>query len=100
MANKLNGILQWNCRGLRDKRNEIDKLIAEYKPIVLCLQETLLSKEIEKRQIDGRDLPSFVNIRHYKSYFKCINSGRNGIAIYVRNDIFHSKSISKLICKL
>ena len=57
MANTLNGILQWNCRGLRDKREMIEELIAEFKPIVICLQETLLSKEIEKRQKDGRDLP-------------------------------------------
>ena len=89
MANKT-VILQWNCRGLRDKREDLELLINTYKPIVICLQETLLSSQIEKYQKEGKTLPSFVNFTNYHSYFKCIESGRNGIAIYVRNGTFHS----------
>ena len=84
-------ILQWNCRGLRANRAELDQLIVEHKfPAVLCLQETMLDARIENNQDDINKLPSFVKIRNYKGYFKCIPSGRNGIAIYVHNIIFHS----------
>ena len=95
MANN-NVILQWNCRGLSANRTELDKLIAEYKfPAVICLQETLLDQKIERDQDNLNLLPSFVKIRNYKGYFKCIPSGRNGIAIYVHNRIFHSPIILK-----
>ena len=84
-------ILQWNCRGLSANRPELEKLIAEYNyPAVLCLQETLLDPKIERDQDNVNQLPSFVKIRNYKGYFKCIPTGRNGIAIYVHNRIFHT----------
>ena len=89
MANP-NVILQWNCRGLKDKREELELLIAQYKPAVICLQETLLNPDIEKLQQGNKTLPSFVNFKGYKSYFKCIESGRNGVAIYVKNSIIHT----------
>ena len=95
MANN-NVVLQWNCRGLSANRTELDKLIAEYKyPAVICLQETLLDPKIERDQNNLGLLPSFVKIRNYKGYFKCIPSGRNGIAIYVNNRIFHTPTILK-----
>ena len=83
-------ILQWNCRGLKDKREELELLIAHYSPAVICLQETLLNPEIEKCQEAKKPLPSFVQFKGYKSYFKCIESGRNGVAIYVKNSVFHT----------
>ena len=89
MANR-NVILQWNCRGLKDKRHELDLLIAEYSPAVICLQETLLSSNVEKCQKDNKPLPSFTQIRGYKSYFRCIETGKNGVAIYVKNTVIHS----------
>ena len=89
MANK-NVILQWNCVGLKDKRIELENLIAEYSPPVICLQETLLHSDIERYQKDTDKLPSFVNFKGYKGYFKCITTGRNGIAIYVKNSVLHS----------
>ena len=45
-----NVILQWNCRGLKSKRNDIDILIAKYSPAVICLQETLLPSNVEYRR--------------------------------------------------
>ena len=86
MANN-NVILQWNCCGLLDKRVDIELLIANYSPAVLCLQETLLPKEIERKK--ENELDSKYKFRGYKAYFKCINSGRNGVAIYVKNNILH-----------
>ena len=75
MANN-NVILQWNCAGLNSKRIELENLIAVHSPAVICLQETLINNK------DG--LPPCTNIQHYKGYFKCIPTGRNGIAIYVK----------------
>ena len=51
MANPI-VILQWNCDGLKAKRLELDTLIAEYSPRVICLQETMLDPSIERSQND------------------------------------------------
>ena len=89
MAND-NVILQWNINGLKSNRIELEILIAQYKPAVICIQETMLDPKIENRQNDPNSLLSFVQFRNYIGYFKCIPSGRNGIAIYVKNKIHHS----------
>ena len=88
MANP-NVILQWNCDGLQGKRNEIELLISKHSPAIICLQETKLNPEIEILQNENKPLPSYVNFKGYKGYFKCIDSGCNGIATYIRNGIFH-----------
>ena len=89
MANR-NVILQWNCRGLSDKRLDLDLLISSYTPAIICLQETQLSSNVEKSWKDGSPLPSVTVFRGYTPYFKCIDSGKNGVAIYVRNNVIHS----------
>ena len=38
-------IIQWNCRGLKTKLDEISLLLIIYKPSVFCLQETFLKPE-------------------------------------------------------
>ena len=35
-------LLQWNCRGLKANRSDLDLLIAQYRPAIICLQETLV----------------------------------------------------------
>ena len=89
MANP-NVILQWNCDGLRAKRLELEILISKYSPAVICVQETLLDPIVDNSKNDPHILPSFANFKGYKGYFKCIPSGRNGIATYVKNKIHHS----------
>ena len=89
MANS-NVILHWNCRGLKGNRIELEILMAEYKPAVICLQETLLDQSIEIDQNNTDSLPNYVQFKGYKGYFKCLPSGRNGIAIYVKNNILHT----------
>ena len=89
MANR-NVILQWNCRGLSDKRLDLDLLISSYTPAIICLQETQLSSNVEKSWKDGSPLPGVTVFRGYTPYFKCIDSGKNGVAIYVRNNVIHS----------
>ena len=89
MANP-NVILQWNCNGLKGNRIELEILIAEYSPAVICLQETMLNPDVERTQKDVNSLPSYVKFKGYTGYFKCISSGHNGIAIYVKNGIIHT----------
>ena len=38
-----NYIIQWNCRGLRSNREDIELLISKYSPAAICLQETMLT---------------------------------------------------------
>ena len=88
MANP-NVILQWNINGLRGNRIELNKLIEDYSPAIICLQETKLPLEFET--CDKENPPPSVHIGGYVPYFRCIPSGQNGVAIYVRNNIFHSE---------
>ena len=85
MAPNKKVILQWNCQGLKSKRGELDYLISKHHPAVVCLQETMLSPKIEELQRNNQPLPSYLNIKGYTPYFKCRETGRNGVAIYVRN---------------
>ena len=38
-------IIQWNCRGLKPKFDEISLLLSQQKPSVFCLQETFLKPD-------------------------------------------------------
>ena len=44
------GVLQWNCQGVRGKKDELLELINNYKPDLVALQETKLWK-IKKFEI-------------------------------------------------
>ena len=39
-----NTIIQWNCRGLRANYDELQPLLNDYDPAVVCLQETYLKE--------------------------------------------------------
>ena len=71
-------ILQWNCRGLRAHREEIELLIVKYSPAVICLQETKLKPDIT---------PTF---KYYTEYYKSNSNGEGGVCILVKNSILHS----------
>ena len=85
-----NVILQWNINGLKCNRHELDILIAQYTPVVIRLQEVRLPFEMEGFLRDNKPLPHYVNIKGYTPYIKCIPSGHNGVAIYVKNSVIHS----------
>lgn len=36
-------LIQWNCNGARARYNEINQLIFEYNPDIICLSETFLN---------------------------------------------------------
>ena len=89
MANP-NVVLQWNCDGLRGRRSELDLMIAKYSPAVICLQEVKLPLDYERLIKDKKPLPYSVVFNGYTPYFKCVETGANGVAIYVKNTIFHT----------
>ena len=72
-------ILQWNCRGFKSNLNEVQILIEEYNPVVICLQETLVTQNDKFK------------IKHYNSYFKRAavtnDKAHGGIGLIVKNDI-------------
>ena len=78
-----NSFIQWNCRGFRNKLEEIQLFIKNYNPIAICLQETLLK--------DNENL-SIKNYTTY-NYTPPIANGKvsGGVCILVRNDIPHSE---------
>ena len=88
MANR-NVILQWNIDGLKGRRHELDILISEYSPAIICLQESKLPFDFEK--CDKDKLPYYVKIKGYVPYFRCKPTGHNGVAIYVKDKIIHSQ---------
>ena len=53
-----NYIIQWNCRGLRSNKEDIEWLISKYAPAAICLQETMLKPE---------HTPTF---KHYSACYK------------------------------
>ena len=59
-----NTIIQWNCRGLRANYDELQLLLNDYDPAVVCLQETYL-KEPNNFTDDvndkGRIIENFIN---------------------------------------
>ena len=74
-----NYIIQWNCKGLRSNREDIELLISKYSPAAICLQETL--------QKPGQ-IQSF---KHYSAYYKSGIHGHGGVCILVKNNFIHSQ---------
>ena len=78
-----NGIIQWNCRGLRNKIDDIQILIKEHNPIALCIQETLL------KQDESLSIKNYTNYNLTPPIINCKVSG--GVCVLVRNDIPHTE---------
>ena len=77
-----NSFIQWNCRGFRNKLEEIQLFIKNHNPIAICLQETLL-KDNESLSIKN----------HHLQLHSTIDNGKvsGGVCILVRNDIPNSE---------
>ena len=74
-----NYIIQWNCRGLRSNREDIELLISKYSPAAMCLQETMLKRD----QIQ--------TFKHYSAYYKNNINGHGGVCVLVKNNFIHSQ---------
>jgi len=79
-------IVQWNCRGLRANFDELQLLIQQYNPAVICLQETFTDGS--ETFTDGS-----VNLRQF-AYFSAPpkkGSIRGDVGIYVKLQVPHSQ---------
>ena len=73
-----NYIIQWNCRGLRSNREDIELLISEYSAAI-CSQETLLTPHQTQ------------TFKHYSAYYKSGIHGHGGVCILVKDKFIHSQ---------
>ena len=75
--------IQWNCRGIKNKMDEIKLLLQSYNPIACCLQETFIRDE------------DVINFSQYTSFHQSsqVNNGKacGGVSILIRNDIPHDE---------
>ena len=53
-------IIQWNCRGLKPKFDEISLLLSQQKPSVFCLQETFLKPD-DKISLKGFNIYNYIH---------------------------------------
>ena len=74
-----NYIIQWNCRGLRSNREDIELLISKYSPAAICLQETLLTPHQTHTS------------KHYSAFYKSGIHGHGGVCILVKDEFIHSQ---------
>ena len=74
-----NYIIQWNFRGLRSNREDIELLISKYSPAAICLQETLLTPHQTQ------------TFQHYSAYYKSGIHGHGGGCILVKDTFIHSQ---------
>lgn len=78
----MNKILQWNCRGLQNKWSEIQYMMSNLRPTILCLSETHL-------------IPSdnvYYKLKTYQSHHQYASTTRRkgGTSIFVSTSIPHS----------
>ena len=74
-----NYIIQWNCRGLRSNREDIELLVSKYSPAAICLQETLLTPHQTQ------------TFKHYSAYYKSGIHGHGCVCILVKDKFIHSQ---------
>ena len=74
-----NYIIQWNFRGLKSNREDIELLISKYSPAAICLQETLLIPHQTQ------------TFKHYSAYYKSCIHGHGGVCILVKDSFIHSQ---------
>ena len=76
MTNIRKKIISWNCQGIKAKSHNLQSLIKEYNPDIICLQET---------QINPQD--SNPIIKGYEGYFfnrATVTRGHGGTAVLVK----------------
>lgn len=75
-----NIIISWNCRGIKNKKENLQVLINDIKPVCLCLQETKLGEFQEFR------VQNFTFVHKHK----VLNPNENlhgGVGLLIRKDI-------------
>ena len=77
---KVSDIIQWNCRGIRNKRQELQILAQQCKAQALCLQETKLSP-MEEYQFPGYCVFTKSQVVGLQG------NAHGGVAILARNNV-------------
>ena len=76
-------LIQWNCRGLRPNYEEIKCFIADWSPLIICLQETFL-RDTDHTTFKGYDM-------YNKTVVSPIdNRAIGGSSVLVKNTVPHS----------
>ena len=70
-------IITWNCEGAQSKKQEVEILIANEKPVAICLQDTRLTADTEK----------YLSFDGYTPYFNSIGPYASGVALYVKKTV-------------
>lgn len=82
-------IISWNVNGIRavHRKGELQSLLLNHSPDILCIQETKASRD----QL-GEDI---LNIGSYTSYFQSatVKKGYSGVAIYSKIEPIHIKDM-------
>ena len=76
--------ISWNCRDLKNKRDELKDLISNHRPICFALQETYLKKQDK------------VTLRGYSCFRKDFHHSdweTGGVALLISNDYPHTPII-------
>ena len=77
-------IIQWNVQWIANMKAELADLIAKVNPDILCIQETMLSKQIN------------FNLKNYNGLLKEGHTnyrGHGGVAIFIHETFSHQKLI-------
>ena len=79
MACSADNIIQWNCRGLRTSREDVEILLNQYCPVAFCIQETKLKKENE----------SYQTFRNYNCFYSSTETGSGGVGLLIKSSYLH-----------
>ena len=79
----MDSVIQWNCRGMKNKFEELKLFVKDCNPVAICLQESFLLKD---------DSLTFKNYTIY-SHPASDDNGKahGGTLIMVRNDVAHNQ---------
>ena len=77
----MDNIIQWNCKGLKNKYEEFKLFIQDYNPVAICLQESFIL------------INDYFSIKGYTFYSYPANDvngkANGGSIIMIRNDVAH-----------
>jgi len=70
-------LIQWNCQGISTSKEDLLKLIDQYKPLVIAIQETFLGNDF---MITLPGYNAIVKQGHYNNRF------HGGVVLFIHND--------------
>lgn len=71
--------IQWNCRGLKSNRSDLDLLISKFNPSAICLQETLLHRDL----YPFRGYVAY----HLKASTDVLGRPHGGVSIFIKTSV-------------